>query len=88
MTELLASPQTFLRCKLNILRSQAHIVCTLNSPAKHKGALSTSTCFGNFRSLPGHELRRHGFQWLAKAVVFKAALPHRLRLEQIAAVEH
>src|SRR5437870_6791777 len=29
-TERLASPQTCLRCKLNILRSQAHIVCTLN----------------------------------------------------------
>ncbi len=31
MAESLASPQTCLPRKLNILRSQAHIGCTLNS---------------------------------------------------------
>src|SRR6267378_2878000 len=87
-TESLASPQACLPRKINILRTQAHIVCTLNSSTKHKGALSTNTCCGNFRNLRGHELRRHGFHRLAKAVVFKAAFHHCLGLKQVAAVEH
>src|SRR5260370_13309176 len=87
-TESWASPQTCLPRKLNILRSQALLGCTVNSSAKHKDALSTGTCFGNFRNLCRHKWRRHGFHRLAETVVFKTAFHHRLRLQQVAAVEH